>query len=406
MIQRFKLVKAIGQFDSVISAATIDLRKLTFVYAENARGKTTLAAVMRSLATGEPLPITERRRLGSTHAPEAIIDTGATTPACFQNGAWSRTCPDVLVFDDFFVDRNVFSGMDVDAGHRQNLHDLILGATGVTLARQVDDLAAQIRTHNTELHTKAAAIPAAELHGLTVDDFCGLAARADVDDAIKAAEQRLTALQNADTVRSTTEFTALALPAVDFTGLTGASGLLGRTVADLDKHAADAVKAHFKALGEDAESWVGTGMRFEGQGAQLTAEADCPFCKQPLKASAMFTHYRAYFGQAYTRLQADLAAMQSRIETALKGDVLAGFERQVGAAEERRRFWAQFASVPEVGIDTTAVATAWQQARDVVVAAIRTKRADPLIAAALTAEAQTQVTAYEAAAALVKAASV
>ncbi len=188
MIHRLRLVKAIGLFDVVDSAATIDLRKLTLVYAENARGKTTLGAVMRSLATGEPLPITERRRLGSTHAPEAIIDcTGATTPACFQNGVWSRTCPDVLVFDDFFVERNVYSGMNVDAEHRQNLHDLILGATGVTLARRVDELAAQIRTHNTELRAKAGAIPATELHGLTVDDFCGLAAKSDIDDAILCA---------------------------------------------------------------------------------------------------------------------------------------------------------------------------------------------------------------------------
>jgi wobble nucleotide-excising tRNase len=403
MIQRLRLVKAIGQFDSVNSAATIDLHKLTLIYAENARGKTTLAAVMRSLATGEALPITERRRLGAAHAPEAIIDcTGATTPACFQNGAWSRICPDVLVFDDSFVDHNVYSGMDVEAEHRQNLHDLILGTAGVALARTVDDLAGQIRTHNADLRAKAGAIPSAERHGLNVDEFCALASRADIDDAINVAEQRLTALQNADAVRSTAEFVALALPAVDFAAV---SALLGRTVADLDQLAADAVKAHFAALGDGAEGWVGTGMRFGGRGAQLTAEADCPFCKQPLGASAMFAHYRAYFGQAYTQLQAELAAAQIRIEAALKGDALAGFERQVRAAEERRRFWTRFAVVPDVGIDTTAVATAWQQARDAVTAAIRGKRADPLTASTLTSEARVQITAYEAVLASVKTAS-
>lgn len=40
-------------------------------------------------------------------------------PAAFQNGVWSRTCPDVLVFDDVFVDRTVYSGLDVAAEHRQ-----------------------------------------------------------------------------------------------------------------------------------------------------------------------------------------------------------------------------------------------------------------------------------------------
>ncbi len=57
MIRKLRLVRAIGQFDSVDSAATIDLAKLTLVYAENARGKTTLAAILRSLSTGEALPI-------------------------------------------------------------------------------------------------------------------------------------------------------------------------------------------------------------------------------------------------------------------------------------------------------------------------------------------------------------
>lgn len=169
MIQKLRLLRSIGQFDAVSTGANFDLRKLTLVYAENARGKTTLAAIMRSLATGESLPITERRRLGATQAPEAIIEcTGGPPPAIFQNGAWSRTCADVLVFDDAFVDKNVYSGMDVAAEHRQNLHELIVGAAGVALARRVDDIAAEIRDHNRTLREKSDAIPVADRHGLNL----------------------------------------------------------------------------------------------------------------------------------------------------------------------------------------------------------------------------------------------
>src|SRR5690606_33975951 len=115
-----------------------------------------------------------------------------------------------------FVDKNVYSGMDVAAEHRQNLHELILGATGVALARRVDDIAADIRDHGRVLREKSDAIPVADRHGLSLDDFCGLAARADIDEAIRGAEQRLAALQNAEAVRNASEFAALALPAVDF----------------------------------------------------------------------------------------------------------------------------------------------------------------------------------------------
>ncbi len=68
-------------------------------------------------------------------------------------------------------------------------------------------------------------------------------------------------------------------------------------------------------------------------------------------------------------MQRDLAATQRQVETALSGDALAGFQRQVQTAQQRRQFWIQFATIPEVDLDTTVVANAWQQARDALLAA-------------------------------------
>jgi wobble nucleotide-excising tRNase len=42
--ERFSLLRNIGQFNSVNAGAQIPLSKLTLIYAENGRGKTTLAA--------------------------------------------------------------------------------------------------------------------------------------------------------------------------------------------------------------------------------------------------------------------------------------------------------------------------------------------------------------------------
>ena len=124
MISRIQLLRNIGQFDSVNTGATIPLARLTLVYSENGRGKTTLAAVLRSLATGDPLPIAERRRLAAQHPPHVVVEcSGGPPPAVFENNTWNRTLPDVVVFDDVFIDENVHSGLAVQAHHRQNLHD-------------------------------------------------------------------------------------------------------------------------------------------------------------------------------------------------------------------------------------------------------------------------------------------
>ncbi len=403
MIQRIRLLRSIGHFENVNTNGLVELRKLSLIFAENARGKTTLAAIMRSLSSGDPNPIMERRRLGAIQAPEAIIDcNGGPPPACFQNGRWIRTCPDILVFDDAFVDKNVYSGMDVGAEHRQNLHELILGSTGVALARRVDSIAGEIRDHNRVLREKADAIPVADRHGLSLDDFLGLASRVDIDEAIKSAEERLRALQNVEAVRTTPEFSPLALPAVDFAAI---EELLGRTVADLDSAALQAVKQHFASVGERAEGWVGTGMQMGLGGTTLSPAEGCPFCDQPLSESTLFGHYRVYFGQAYTQLQADVSAYVIRVETALKGDALAGFERQVSNATDRHNFWSPLTPIPEMAIDTTAIATAWQEARDAVLTSLRSKRANPLAAMTLDEDAQMKILAYRTATENVAAAS-
>lgn len=182
MINRLQLLRNIGLFDSVSSGANIVLARLTLVYAENGRGKTTLAAVLRSLAKGDPIPIAERRRLTAQHPPHVVLHCNGGPPAAmFQNNAWNRTLSNMAVFDDVFVDQNVCSGLTVQPDHRQNLHELILGAQGVTLNQQLQQLVSQVEAHNSALRTKAAAIPTQERGQLSVDEFCALPARADID---------------------------------------------------------------------------------------------------------------------------------------------------------------------------------------------------------------------------------
>jgi len=114
MINRLQLLRNVGQFDAVDTAAGIPLRRLTLIYAENGRGKTTLAAILRSLGTNDPLIVTERRRLGATNGPHIVLDCDGGPPAAmFANDVWNRTLDNVAVFDDVFVDRNVYSGLGV-----------------------------------------------------------------------------------------------------------------------------------------------------------------------------------------------------------------------------------------------------------------------------------------------------
>jgi len=155
VIQYFQLLRNIGQFDSVIAGAQLPLTKFTLVYAENSRGKTTLAAILRSLGTGEATPVAERKRLSATHPPHIVVGVAGAPSCVFQNGAWSSLFPQISVVDDSFVAKNVCSGIEIGADHRQHSHELILGAQGVSLNANLQTQVAKIEEHNRQLKRRA-----------------------------------------------------------------------------------------------------------------------------------------------------------------------------------------------------------------------------------------------------------
>ena len=390
MINRIKLLRNIGQFDSVDTGATIDLGRLVLVYAENGRGKTTLAAVFRSLATNDPLPIIERSRLAAQHSPHIVLECeGGPPDAMFQDGAWNHTGPQMALFDDVFVDQNIHSGLAVDPRHRQNLHELVLGVRGVRLSRKLQRLVSRIEEHNRALREKSDTISESERGGLSADDFCTLPELQDVDAEIEAAERALAAARDQDAVCTTPLFEPFRLPAFD----TGAiSDILAHELSDLDAAAEARVRAHVEALGPDGEQWVSDGMQ------RITPpfdEGTCPFCAQDLAGSALLSHYRAYFSEGYTDLKRKVEEILATVRCGHAGNVAAAFERAVRMASERRQFWSRFCEVPEVSIDTVAIANDWNAAREGVLAALTSKQASPLERRVLAEETRVAIAAYE-----------
>jgi len=394
MINSIQLLRNIGLFDSVSAAANIPLARLTLVYAENGRGKTTLAAILRSLATGDPIPIAERRRLAAQNPPHVVLECDGGPPAAmFQNNAWNRTLSNLAVFDDVFIDQNVYSGLAVDAAHRQKLHELILGAQAVALNQQLQQLTRRIEDHNTALREKAAAIPAAERGSLSVDDFCALPARAEIDEAIEATERNLAAAREREPVRTTALFDPLSLPAFDTVSI---DRILGEDLPSLDAAAAAQVQAHLAGLGPGGETWIGEGMRRIPQPVPGMGRLNCPFCAQDLTGSPVINHYRAYFSAAYEDLKRRVSDALAGVNHAHGNDLPAAFERAVRVAVERRQFWSRFCDVPEIAVETAAITRDWRSALETVSAALTRKQAAPLERMTLAQGARDAVAAYEA----------
>lgn len=380
MINLLQLIRNIGRFDSVNTAANIALSRLTLVYAENGRGKTTLAAILRSLATGDAIPIMERRRLAAQHPPHVIIGcTGGPPAAMFQNGAWNRNLANMVVFDDVFIDQNVYSGLVVGGDHRQNLHELILGAQGVALNQQIQNLVAQVEAHNRTLRQSESAIPVADRRGLTIDQFCALPANPNVAAEIEADERNLAAAREQEPVRNTPAFDLLIFPVFDLPAI---ETVLQAGVPELDAAAASRVQEHLATSGRNAEEWIGEGMRRQAERPQQVAD-ECVFCAQNLGGSPVIGHYRQFFGDAYRTLQRNISGAAAGLNQTHADNVATTLERSVRVLGERRQFWTRFSDLPQIQIDTARVVRDWQAARDQLAALLTQKRAAPLDAVAV-----------------------
>jgi hypothetical protein len=75
-----------------------------------------------------------------------FIDIDRLTPLALSD----KNLGEIAVFDDAFIGQNVYSGLTVEADHRQNLHELIL-AEGIALNNAPQEAVDRIEEHNRAL---------------------------------------------------------------------------------------------------------------------------------------------------------------------------------------------------------------------------------------------------------------
>jgi wobble nucleotide-excising tRNase len=391
-LDRFVLLRNVGQFDNATPNVQLGLSPFSLIYAENGRGKTTLASILRSLATGDPSLITERQRLGGQATPHVVVSCQGNQ-LIFQNGNWNAAGPDIAIFDDAFVSANVCSGIEVETSHRQNLHELILGAQGVTLNAELQRHIARIEQHNLDLRVKGDAIPAESRGDLTPNAFCALRADPNIDTKLQEAERRMSAAKAADAIRQRDGFLPFGLPTFDIASI---NRVLGRNLASLEADAAAKVRSHLARIGAGGEKWVADGISRIAGASEGSATENCPFCAQDLSGSALIRHYQAYFSQAYIDLQQEIRDEGVGVKTAHSGDIPAAFERSVRTAGQARSFWKDFLTIPEIEVDTAAISRDWTAAREAVLDVLRAKAKSPLEAMTLPADALESMSRFEA----------
>ena len=188
----------------------------------------------------------------------------------------------------------------------------------------------------------------------------------------------MAAAKSADAIRQGSVFQPFALPDFDIDKI---DQVLKCSLTDLETAAVKRVHDHIARLGAEGEAWIANGMTRIATASKNKEDEQCPFCAQELAGSNLITHYRAYFSQEYQNLKTNIQKTGIGIRDAHTGDIRSAFERDIRIAVQSREFWKDFTKptkLPEIKIDTAAIAQEWSEVRESVLQQLRAKAAAPL----------------------------
>jgi len=372
VLQRVISIRNVGRFKNCGAAGDVTFRRYTLIFAENARGKTTLCDILRSLSRNVPDIVLGRATLGAAERPEIQLLTAHGNHA-FRNGTWTSPYPNIFVFDGTYVRDNIFAGDVVDTEHRRNLYRLIIGAPGVDLAASLDAFDVQLRDKTAEIRNNRSQIQRFVPQGMTVDAFMGLAEDPVIDAKIEAKELDLQAARQAAQLQQKAALAALTVPVFP----AAFAALLAKTFADVAADAEIHVREHVQHHGMQAG-----GERWLAEGLQYVTDDSCPFCAQGIGAIALIQDYRSFFSREYHALRDEVAALKQQVDAAIDERAAAAIEQAITRNRAAADSWGQYCEFEVPGLrEDQSVQAVLRALRGAAQALLDTKAGTPLEAA-------------------------
>ena len=368
MIRKILKLQNVGLLQDATQGSAVDLAKVCAIYADNGRGKSTFAAVMRACGLADAARLNARKTIDSAGSPEItfLLPTGSHIE--FKSNAWSGSSPQIVVFDSEFAEQNVYSGFEVRADQRQALLEFALGDQTVQLKQRVDQLTQDIDTQ-TRRRTHAEKELSGHASPYTVQQFVVLQPVPDVQQQIDALQKRIDAARNVQQLSA--RQIPLALQPIQF-DLQPVFFVLRRQLQEVEQHAEALVKAHLAKHGMHGfEDWVSRGQSY------LSGD-ECPYCGQSIAALDLIQAYRSHFNKAYTDLKQDVASLDEQVAEALADNKADGLRAAAETNTARIEAWKDRLDVTSPVLAADGLLAALKQARESLHRLIAAKRLAPL----------------------------
>lgn len=347
MLCRIEEIRNVGLFHEV-SGKQHKLEKLALIYAGNGRGKSTLASILSSVASGDSSIIEERVTIDSSSKPAIKLQFNSGHKVEYNAAAWSEMRSEVKVFDTTFIESNVHSGGQINADHRKNLLDFAIGDRAVASRLEEEtgvdeqrDASASIKDITQNISPFMGQLP--------LPVFRSLAHDTNADQRIESLQKRHADAKRAGSITSLNIPEAIPIPHFDIDGL---FEVFRKTLDDIHEEAATRVEDHIANVeGGDAGTWI-------SQGQQFAHGDHCPYCGQSTDGVELIQMYRTHFNAAYRSLKDLISETAALLTVQISQSTLDRIIAFRETVNEKLLVWSEYVGVEKLSPELDELAQA------------------------------------------------
>jgi len=359
MIKKIISIKNIGKFTNFIAVGDVSFDKVNIVYGENSTGKTTLTSIIRSLKENNPDIIQKRRKKGTNEdlQVDVLCEKDQINLNCkFHNNKWENTLSNIEIFDVVFINKNVYTGLEISSEHQKGLYQFALGETGVALAKEIEELKNNVGENGKKIENFQKRIELITEKMYVDDDFINLRQNENITNNIEDKKRAIKIAEDTGEIKqknplstlSNIKFETDSRTLINFATL---KELLMKTIREISYDSLQQVENHkqrlSKTLGQKAESWLQDGLTT----VDSISNSKCPFCQQDLhSAKLIIMTYQQYFNKEYDMLKQKINEYINSIEKFPINDNLNDINRKVLTNDTLIEFWKKYITATELPI--------------------------------------------------------
>jgi wobble nucleotide-excising tRNase len=380
MIKKFIKISGTGKFlyynhSSVPGPyRTTDFERINLLYGENGSGKTTLSIILKSLKDNNAL-LLKKRSFDRTFPQtiEVLTDAASNPKLTYASNAWDNHYPNLEIFDVYFINENIYTGLEIQNIHKKNLFEIIFGQQGIQLKDDIQQIKDRIQKTINVVRETTNDIEIAIDDTYSAVEYCSLPIDPDIDNKISTKENEITTAKSFQEIQAKSALSAIPIINLPYENTTAITAL-SHSITNISEKYLQKFKEHKEHLlmnGKE-EEWI-------KQGYEAITDNLCPFCLRPLNATTeIIEAYNQYFNDEYNSLLQTLLQLNSAISDFNVEAQLLQIETSILGNQNLLGFWSTHLPNPPTLTSIIDQQTKIQTAFEAVKSVFREKSINPI----------------------------